>query len=74
MRFLGIRYSTRIRGAVIDQLRVLNRLPRSAMGRVQQIEFAMAELEQQLARPPTDAEVAAELNVPIDRYRQMLFK
>ena len=74
----GVRFeafaTTRIRGAVIDQLRVLNWLPRSAMGRVRQIKSAMAALEQQLGRPPSDAEVAAELNVPIDRYRQMLFE
>ena len=74
----GVRFeafaTSRIRGAVIDQLRVLNWLPRSAMTRVRHIEAAMAVLEQQLGRPPTDAEVAAELEVPIDRYRQMLFE
>ena len=51
----GIRFeafaTTRIRGAVIDQLRALNWLPRSAMARVRQIESAVASLEQRLGRP-----------------------
>src|SRR5579884_3720758 len=72
----GIRFETfatsRIRGAVIDQLRTLNWLPRSAVARMRQIEGALAALEQRLGRPAKEQEVAAELNVPIDRYRQML--
>src|SRR5579883_59740 len=72
----GIRFeafaTARIRGAVIDQLRSLNWLPRSAVARVRQIEGALAALEQRLGRPAMEQEVAAELNVPIDRYRQML--
>ena len=45
----GIRFEAfatpRIRGAVIDQLRTLNWLPRSAVTRVRQVEGALAELE-----------------------------
>lgn len=74
----GVRFEAfaqqRIRGAVIDQLRTLNWMPRSAVSRVRQIEAAMATLEQQLGRPPNDAEVARELDVPLERYRQMLFE
>lgn len=72
----GIRFEAfatpRIRGAVIDQLRALNWLPRSAVTRVRQVESALAELEQRLGRPAKEEEVAAELQVPVDRYRQML--
>ena len=74
----GIRFeafaSTRIRGAVIDQLRVLNWLPRSAMARVRQIESALATLEQRLGRPPKEQEAAAELGISHDRYRHMLLE
>lgn len=74
----GIRFETfatsRIRGAVIDQLRVLNWLPRSAVARMRQIENALAKLEQGLGRPATDEEAAAEIGVSIDRYRQMLLE
>lgn len=74
----GVRFETfataRIRGAVIDQLRALNWLPRTAVGRMRQIEHAMAKLEQQLGRPASESEVAAELAVPLPRYRQMLLE
>src|SRR5436853_4947165 len=57
----GIRFETfavaRIRGAVIDQLRTLNWLPRSAVTRVRQVEGALAELEQRLGRPAKEEEV-----------------
>lgn len=72
----GVRFeafaSVRIRGAVIDQLRSLNWLPRSALSRVRQIEGVLAELEQKLGRPAKEAEVARELGVSTERYRQML--
>jgi RNA polymerase sigma factor FliA len=72
----GIRFEAfatpRIRGAVIDQLRTLNWLPRSAVTRVRQVESALAELEQRLGRPAKEEEVAAELQVSVERYRQML--
>jgi RNA polymerase sigma factor FliA len=64
--------TTRIRGAVIDHLRTLNWLPRTAMARVRQIEYAIANLEQRLGRLPLEDEIAAEANVTPARYRQML--
>jgi RNA polymerase sigma factor for flagellar operon FliA len=64
--------STRIRGAVIDHLRSLNWLPRTAMARIRQIEYAIANLEQRLGRPPKEEEIAAEAHVSPSRYRQML--
>ena len=74
----GVRFeafaTARIRGAVIDQLRALNWLPRAAVSRVRQIENAMAKLEQQLGRPASEIEVASELAVPLARYRQMLLE
>src|SRR6266700_932007 len=72
----GVRFEAfatpRIRGAVIDQLRQLNWLPRSAMTRVRQIEASLAQLEQRLGRPAREEEAAEELGVSTDRYRQML--
>lgn len=64
--------STRIRGSVIDHLRSLNWLPRTAMARIRQIEYAIANLEQRLGRPPREEEIAAEAHVSPARYRQML--
>lgn len=72
----GVRFEAfatpRIRGAVIDQLRQLNWLPRAAVARVRQIESILAELEQRLGRPAKEEEVASALGVSIERYRQML--
>lgn len=66
-------YATaRIRGAVIDQLRALNWMPRSAVTRSRQLERILADLEQRLGRPAHEDEVAAECGITIDRYRQML--
>src|SRR5579859_6052049 len=74
----GVRFeafaSARIRGAVIDQLRSLNWLPRSAIPRVRQIESALAALEQKLGRPAKEKEVAEEIGVSTDRYRQILLE
>src|SRR2546423_11613004 len=74
----GVRFeafaTSRIRGAVIDQLRVLNWLPRSAVARVRQIENALANLEQRFGRPAKEQEAAAEVGVSTDRYRQMLLE
>lgn len=72
----GVRFesfaSVRIRGAVIDQLRVLNWLPRSAVTRVRQIETTLATLEQCLGRNPNEHEVAADLGLSVERYRHIL--
>jgi RNA polymerase sigma factor for flagellar operon FliA len=74
----GVRFeafaSVRIRGAVIDQLRSLNWLPRSAISRVRQVESALAVLEQRLGRPAKEEEVAVEIGVSTERYRQMLLE
>lgn len=64
--------TTRIRGAVIDHLRALNWLPRTAMARIRQMEYAIANLEQRLGRPPREEEIAEEANISTSRYRQML--
>jgi RNA polymerase sigma factor for flagellar operon FliA len=74
----GVRFeafaSVRIRGAVIDQLRTLNWLPRSAISRIRQIESTLASLEQKLGRPAREEEVAREIGVTTERYRQMLLE
>src|SRR6266700_6877580 len=72
----GVRFEAfatpRIRGAVIDQLRQLNWLPRAAVARVRQVECTLAELEQRLGRPATEEEAAGAMGVSSERYRQML--
>jgi RNA polymerase sigma factor for flagellar operon FliA len=54
---------TRIRGAIIDELRSMDWVPRSIRSRARDIERAIAELERQLSRSPTDEEIAAKLGI-----------
>ena len=54
---------TRIKGAIIDELRALDWVPRSVRARAREIEKAHAKLEHQLHRTPTDEEMARELEI-----------
>jgi RNA polymerase sigma factor for flagellar operon FliA len=62
----------RIRGAMLDELRQLDWLPRSARRSMRQIEAAVNILQQRLGRSPAEIEIAGELGVPIEEYHQML--
>ena len=57
---------TRIKGAIIDELRALDWVPRSVRARAREIEKVHAKLEHQLHRTPTDEEMARELKISID--------
>jgi RNA polymerase sigma factor for flagellar operon FliA len=54
---------TRIKGAIIDELRSVDWVPRSVRSKARSVEQAYAQLEGTLLRTPTDAEVAAELGI-----------
>ncbi|HEY3829240.1 MAG TPA: RNA polymerase sigma factor WhiG [Solirubrobacteraceae bacterium] len=54
---------TRIKGAIIDELRSMDWVPRSVRARAREIERANSKLEHRLQRAPTDAELAAELGL-----------
>ena len=54
---------TRIRGAIIDELRTLDWVPRSVRARAREIERANMKLEARLQRAPTDEEMATELEL-----------
>ena len=64
--------SIRIRGAIIDQLRQSDWTPRSVHQNTRAIRDAMLKLSHEKGRPATDSEIAAYLNVDINRYHQML--
>ena len=66
-------YATqRIRGAMLDELREADWLPRHVRQKSRQIEATVNRLEQRLGRPPTESEIAAEMALPIDEYQSML--
>lgn len=58
----------RIKGAIIDELRSLDWVPRSVRARARAIERASAELEHKLQRAPTDEELAAHLHMDMDDF------
>ena len=66
-------YATnRIRGAMLDELRANDWLPRSARKSQRDIENAVHRIEGRLKRAPTEAEIARELGIPVADYQQML--
>jgi RNA polymerase sigma factor FliA len=56
----------RIKGAIIDELRSLDWVPRSVRMRAREIERAIAQLEAKLHRPPSDEEIAKQLGITIE--------
>jgi RNA polymerase sigma factor for flagellar operon FliA len=62
----------RIKGAIIDELRSLDWVPRSVRARAREVERANAKLEHTLQRAPTDAELAAELGISVDELNDSL--
>jgi len=56
----------RIRGAIIDELRKEDWLPRCMRDTIKKVESAMKKLATQLMREPTEEEIAKELNLPLD--------
>jgi RNA polymerase sigma factor for flagellar operon FliA len=53
----------RIKGAIIDELRSIDWVPRSVRAKARSVEKAYAKLEAQLLRTPSDEEVAEELGI-----------
>jgi RNA polymerase sigma factor FliA len=56
----------RIKGAIIDELRSIDWVPRSVRAKARSVEKAYATLEANLLRTPSDAEVAAEMGISED--------
>jgi RNA polymerase sigma factor for flagellar operon FliA len=65
---------TRIRGAIIDELRTLDWVPRSVRAKARDIERANQKLEARLQRAPTDEEIASELGMTTDEFREALLQ
>ncbi|HLI58450.1 MAG TPA: RNA polymerase sigma factor WhiG [Solirubrobacteraceae bacterium] len=63
---------TRIRGAIIDELRTLDWVPRSVRARARQFERVNMKLEARLQRAPTDEEMARELEISLDDFQEQL--
>lgn len=62
----------RIRGAILDELRSMDRYSRSIRKKIQDLATATKKLEDSKGRVPSDEEIASELGVTIDEYNDML--
>jgi RNA polymerase sigma factor for flagellar operon FliA len=74
----GIKFETyaiaRIKGAIIDELRADDWVPRSIRAKAREIEQAYLALESEMLRVPSDEEVAERLQLTIEEYGQLLSK
>ena len=62
----------RIKGAMLDELRALDWVPRSVRGKSTQLESAYSTLEQKLGRPATDEEMAQHMAISLDDFYALL--
>ncbi|MGB4268492.1 MAG: RNA polymerase sigma factor WhiG [Spirochaetota bacterium] len=74
----GIKFKTyamtRIRGAIFDELRSIDWIPRSIRQKAKQIEQAIADLENKLGRTVEDEEIAKELGITVEEFQSLLNK
>ncbi len=72
----GFKFETyainRIKGAILDELRALDWVPRSVRARAREIERGMAELEHRLQRTVSDDELANHLSMAVDDLQDAL--
>jgi RNA polymerase sigma factor FliA len=62
----------RIRGAIFDELRKMDWVPRSVHDKARKVQAVMHELEQKNGRPATEDEVAKALDLSMDEYHELL--
>jgi RNA polymerase sigma factor for flagellar operon FliA len=71
----GLKFETyamqRIRGAILDELRSQDWVPRSVRGRARDVERALERLGNQLQRTPSDPELAKELQISMSDLREL---
>lgn len=64
----------RIRGAIIDELRLLDWVPRSVRQKARQVDETYSKLENQLGRSVSDMEVADELGITVRELQNILMQ
>jgi RNA polymerase sigma factor FliA len=62
----------RIRGAILDELRAQDWVPRSIRDKAKLLDKTMVALEAELGRIPTDEEISKTLNLSIDEFHELL--
>ncbi len=68
----GVKFETyaslRIRGAILDQIRKMDWIPRSIRQKQRKIDLAYQSLEQKYGRLASDEEIAVELEITVDEF------
>ena len=71
----GVKFETycvpRIRGAMLDELRTMDWVPRLVRSKASKLESARKEAEAEFGRPPSDTEMAARLRLPLPEYEKL---
>jgi len=71
----GVKFETycaqRIRGAIFDELRAMDWVPRLVRSRTAKVERARKSLEMELGRRPTDAEISSRLDVDKAEFQKL---
>jgi RNA polymerase sigma factor for flagellar operon FliA len=62
----------RIRGAILDELRAMDWVPRSIRFKAREVEKAHTQLEAKLGRAPSDAEVADQLGIDLEELHEVI--
>ncbi len=74
----GIKFKTyamtRIRGAIFDELRSIDWIPRSIRQKAKQVELVISELENKLGRTVEDDEIAQEMGISSEEFQSLLNK
>ncbi len=72
----GVKFETycvpRIRGAMLDELRTMDWVPRLVRSKASKLNEAMRNLEARFGRPPTENEMAEELEISVPELEKMI--
>lgn len=72
----GFKFETyavpKIRGAILDELRALDWVPRTVRQKTRDLQNTVSKLENKLGRSPYDDEVCEELGISIEEYEELL--
>ena len=71
----GVKFETycvpRIRGAMLDELRTMDWVPRLVRSKASKLEAARKEAEAEAGRPPTDQEIAGKMQLPLPEFEKL---
>lgn len=65
---------TRIRGAIFDELRTIDWVPRSVRQKAREVEDTVRRLEASMGRAATDEEIAAAMSIDLKEFQQIMLR